>query len=98
MIMMMVFTRARSDEEYQLPTNKSVPEGSACAGTKRRRKHKSRKTRYAEQAVVEEETVGSEQPPAAQPRGAESPVTAQPGCAEIHVASQPGGAEILAAA
>ncbi|KAD3639968.1 hypothetical protein E3N88_29191 [Mikania micrantha] len=48
MIMMMVFTRARSDEEYQLPTNKSVPEGSACAGTKRRRKHKSCKTRYAE--------------------------------------------------
>ncbi|KAL8224295.1 hypothetical protein R6Q57_019770 [Mikania cordata] len=48
MLVMMIFTRTRSDENSQLLAYQSVSEGSASAGTKRRRNHKSHKSRPAE--------------------------------------------------
>ncbi|KAL8240241.1 hypothetical protein R6Q59_013596 [Mikania micrantha] len=79
-LVMMVFTRTRSDEDSQLTTNQSR---SACAGTKRRCKRTSRKNRPAEQPViVEEDTAAKIQTGAEQP-GAEIPVAEQCGSFEL---------------
>ncbi|KAL8210937.1 hypothetical protein R6Q57_005374 [Mikania cordata] len=68
MLVMMVFTRTRSDENSQPPAYQSVPEGSASAGTKRRRNHKSRKSRPAEETDPEVQHA-TEQPVAEIPTG-----------------------------
>ncbi|KAL8244094.1 hypothetical protein R6Q59_010352 [Mikania micrantha] len=87
MLVMMVFTRTRLDENSQLPAYQSVPEGSASAGTKQ------------QVVFLEEETAAAQsvatQPAAAQPAAAQ-PAAAQPGGAEIASTEQL-GAEIAAA-
>ncbi|KAL8249229.1 hypothetical protein R6Q59_006097 [Mikania micrantha] len=58
MLVMMVFTRKRHEEDSQIPTNQSVSKGSGYVCAKRRRKNKS--LNIAEQPVAVEQQIAFE--------------------------------------
>ncbi|KAL8262739.1 hypothetical protein R6Q59_024088 [Mikania micrantha] len=83
MLVMMVCTRKRHEEDSQIPTNQSVSKGSGYVCAKRR--HKNKSLNIAEQPIVVEQQTAFERQAVAEQPFTELPAEEQPAADEQRV-------------